>query len=433
MPKDKPAAGLALRLDVIKRLERVLEGSPFEPFASNDLPEGRDRALANRLLNTTLRRQGHLDLVMAELLERGLPKRSGSLEAVLRLSLAQLLFLPDLGAHSAIFLGVEAVKQDPKARHLIGLVNAVLRRAQGSAPRFWALPLPLLFPKELREGWTARFGNEAVERFGQALLEGASLDLTVKTVDPDLLVALNAEPFIADTVRVRDRDRPVAALPGYKEGSWWVQDAATAVPARLMSLPRGGRVLDLCAAPGGKTAQLIKYGFNVTALDIEPQRLQRLSGNLERLGYGAETVTADGITFEPEARFDGVLLDAPCSATGIFRRHPEVLWRANERGRQGRVRLQRQLLTNAARCLKPGGVLVYCVCSLEKEEGEGQSDWIRQAMPELESFPIERAEVEGLEEALQPEGTLRLHPGLVLGPLDGFFVARFRLRASDRS
>jgi 16S rRNA (cytosine967-C5)-methyltransferase len=419
-------AGLALRLDVIKRLEKVLEGGPFEPLAADAMEEGRDRALANRLLNTVLRRKGHLDLIIAELLEKGLPKKSGSFEATLRLSLAQLLFLPDLGAHSALFLGVEAIKRDPRARHLTGLMNAVLRRAQGSAPRYWDLPLPLLFPDALRTGWSARFGEAALERFGTALLEGAALDLTVKDPNPELLETLNAEPFLADTVRVRDRDRPVSALPGFREGQWWVQDAATAVPARLMRLGQGARVLDLCAAPGGKTAQLVKYGLSVTALDIEPQRLERLTANLDRLGYAAETVVADGVSFLAETPFDGVLLDAPCSATGIFRRHPEVIWRADGTGKAGRVALQRRLLANGAKNLKPGGVLIYCVCSLEAEEGEEQVEWVRNALPELMPDPISESEVEGLAEALQPGGTLRLHPALSIGPMDGFFVARFR-------
>jgi len=434
LAKTQRPAGLPLRLLSIERLRAVLAGEAFQPFSAAEIAEGRERALANRLVTTALRRHGHIDRVLEDLLERGLPARSGSFEAVLRLSLAQLLYLPDLGAHSAVFLAVEALKQDRKAQHLTGLMNAVLRRAQGSAARYWDLPEDTLFPAWLRERWEAAYGREAVARFGDALLAGATLDLTLKEDDPELVEMLGATPVLGDTVRVESRDRPVDALPGYAEGRWWVQDAAAAIPARLVGLPPGARVLDLCAAPGGKTAQLAKAGYAVTALDIDRERLARVRANLDRLGYQAEIVAADAADFTPAEGFDAVLLDAPCSATGTFRRHPEVVWNRSAGDLGGRVALQRRLVARALACLNPGGVLIYCTCSLEPEEGEAQADWIAAELPELEPLPIGEAELGGFARALAG-GRVRTHPALAVpgeaeGTLDGFFVARFRRRAA---
>jgi 16S rRNA (cytosine967-C5)-methyltransferase len=370
------------------------------------------------------------------MLSRGLPPRSGSFEPVLRLALAQLLYLPDLGAHSALFLAVEAVKRDRRAAHLAKLMNAVLRRAQAEAETLRSLPADALFPAALRARWTTAYGEAALTAFAGALLEGAPLDLTLKAPDPALLEALGATPILSDSVRVAERDRPVDRLPGYAEGRWWVQDVAASLPARLVSLPAGARVLDLCAAPGGKTAQLIKAGYRVTALDSDGARLERLAGNLARLGYAAELVHADAAEFTPAAPFDAVLLDAPCSATGTFRRHPEVLWHQDETGLASRVALQQRLLANAATSLAPGGVLVYCVCSLEPQEGEAQAAFAA-TRANLTPMPIAPAALGPLGGAITPEGHLRTHPGMNLpnqvpGTLDGFFAARFAKARAGR-
>jgi 16S rRNA (cytosine967-C5)-methyltransferase len=431
--QNKPdPAGLKLRLVAAQRLKSVLAGDNFAPLTAAELADGRDRALANRLITTALRRQGQLNFIIHALLDKGMPGKSGTFEAVLRLSLAQLVFLPDLGAHSALFLAVEAVKRDPKARHLSGLMNAVLRNAQANSAKFGMLSDDLLIPDTFGDTWLAAYGEAAIDAFSTALLSGAPLDLTLKTDDPDLIDQLGAEPVISDTVRIDQRDRPVEALPGYAEGLWWVQDAASAIPARLLGAKAGGRVLDLCAAPGGKTAQLVKAGYKVTALDSDATRMDRLKQNLARLDYAAETVVADAGNYAPASLYDGVLLDAPCSATGTFRRHPEVIWHRSVGDVAGRVRLQRALLTNAFRCLDAGGVLVYCVCSLEPAEGEGQVDWALDALPGLELWPVTPTELPGLESAVTEGGLVRTHPGMAPGGreggMDGFFVARFRRR-----
>ncbi len=416
--------GLALRLIAADRLQQVLKGASFSPLSTSEVPDGRDRAVANRLVTTALRYHGPIGALLRQLLERGIPKKSGRFEAMLRLSLAQLLFLPDLGAHSALFLAGEAMRADPRTQHLIKLMNGVLREAQRRRERL-VISAETLFPPHLLEQWRAAYGDDSVIAFGRALIDGAPLDLTVKAP----LGGLDAAPVLADTVRVADRDRAVDQLPGYAEGRFWVQDAAAAIPARLMKLDPGARVLDLCAAPGGKTAQLIKAGYAVTALDRDPARVERLQQNLARLDYTAETVTADALDYVPSAPFDGVLLDAPCSATGTFRRHPEVVWHRDPADIAGRVALQRRLIAKAAEMLRPGGILIYCVCSLEPSEGELQAEWaLAQG---LELLPVAAAELDGWGVPITQAGCVRTHPGQIVpgdkgGTLDGFFVARLR-------
>jgi 16S rRNA (cytosine967-C5)-methyltransferase len=431
LPKQKQVPGLELRLVAAERLQQVLKGASFAPLSASELPDSRDRALANKLITTALRRHGHLNLVLKRLLERGMPKKSGSFEAVLRLSLAQILYLPELGDHSALFLAGEASKRDKNSQHLSKLMNAILRRAQAEAAELREGAPELLFAPSLVKEWTAAYGTAAIPAFANALLEGAPLDLTLKADYPTLLELLGGRPLFADTVRVDERDKPVDQLPGYAEGRFWVQDAAAAIPARLMLLPLGSRVLDVGAAPGGKTAQLVKAGYAVTALDRDPSRVARLQQNLSRLAYTAELVTADALDYTPTTLFDGVLLDAPCSATGTFRRHPEVVWHRNPADIAGRVALQRKLITRAADCLKPGGILVYCVCSLEPEEGEAQAEWaVGQG---LDVVPVTSAELDGWAVPVTKAGFVRTHPGQIVpgekgGTLDGFFVARFRRR-----
>lgn len=399
------------------RLGAVMAGARFVPFTAEEIADGRDRALANRLVTTALRRRGHLDLILGELLTRGLPRKAGTFEPILRVALAQLVYLPEHGPHSAVFLAVEALKRDPGGQHLRGLLNAVLRHAQANAARYWSLPEELLVPERYR-GWPG---------LAAAILAGAPLDLTLRDQDPELVAELGATPVMADTVRLESRDRPVEALPGYSDGRWWAQDAAAAIPARQIKAAPS-RVLDLCAAPGGKTAQLVKAGHRVTALDADRARLDRLGTNLHRLGYAAELVEADAATWRPAVTYDAVLLDAPCTATGTVRRHPEVLWRQSARGLDSLVALQRAMLMNAAACMRPGGTLVYCVCSIEPAEGEEQAQWVAASLPGLEPLPIGLPE---FPEAVTPEGHVRTWPGLGApgaagGTLDGFFVARYR-------
>jgi len=228
LAKQKQVPGLALRLVAAERLQQVLKGASFSPLGVADLPDSRDRGLANKLITTALRRHGHLNIVLKHLLERGMPKKSGGFEAVLRLSLAQILYLPELGDHSALFLAGEASKRDKQSQHLSKLMNAILRRAQSEAETLRAGPPEQLFAPALVRSWTQAYGEGVIPAFAQALLDGAPLDVTLKADYPTLLDLLGGRVLLADTVRIDERDKPVDQLPGYAEGRFWVQDVAAA-------------------------------------------------------------------------------------------------------------------------------------------------------------------------------------------------------------
>lgn len=434
MTDSRDLPGLKLRLEAAFHLKSVLEGKPFAPIAADRLAEGRDRALANRMVTVALRRHGQIDAVFKQVLAKGVPQRAGILEAVLRIGAVQLLWLDDIPAHSAIHLAVESARADKRAGRFDKLVNGVLRSVQRQTEALQALPADTLIPAWLSSLWSASYGADAVARFADILVQSPPLDLTLKSPDPDLVAALGGQPVLGPTVRLAERDAAVADLAGFVEGKWWVQDVSAALPARLLDAAPGETILDLCAAPGGKTAQLAAAGARVTALDISADRMERVRANLDRLGLDAEIVVADALDYAPGPVFDAVLLDAPCSATGTFRRHPEVLLHRNAQGVAERVALQRRMLAHAASLLKPGGRLVYCVCSLEMGEGEEQLGWVHANLPELEAVAITPSDLDGWDGPITPQGALRLTPALALpegvaGGLDGFFIARFVKKA----
>lgn len=430
MAPEPERAGLAARRLAAEALSSVLRGEFFQPIDADALPDPRDRAFANRLVTTALRRNGHLDLIIEALLERGLPKRAGLFGPLLRLGLTELLFDEKGADHAAIDSAVTLLKADRRGGHLHKLMNAVLREAQRRSGELTALPAEALIPEPFRTEWRRRYGDAALASCAEALLAGAPLDLSFAENDETLVAALDARPTLPLSARIERRDSAVADLPGYAEGRWWVQDVAASLPARLIDLPAGARVLDMCAAPGGKTAQLCAKGYKVTALDSDAARLARLEENLERLGFKAEIICADATEPLDIAPFDAILIDAPCSATGTFRRHPEVLIHRKSSDIADRAALQRRIVANAIGLLAPGGILVYATCSLERAEGEDQADWIAGSFPELAPRPVARAEAPALASALTMDGRLRTHPGLAwpevgTGGVDGFFVARF--------
>ncbi|AEQ53214.1 RsmB/NOP family class I SAM-dependent RNA methyltransferase [Pelagibacterium halotolerans] len=434
MTDTRDLPGLKLRLEAAFHLKSVLEGKPFAPITPDRLAESRDRALANRMVTTALRRHGQIDAVFRQVLAKGVPQRAGILEAVLRIAVVQLLWLDDIPAHSAIHLAVESARADKRAGRFDRLVNGVLRSVQRGTGQFQALGNDLLIPAWLATQWTGTYGADAVARFAEILVQSPPLDLTLKAPDPDLVAALGGQPVLGPTVRLMERDAAVADLAGFAEGKWWVQDVSAALPARLLNATKGEKILDLCAAPGGKTAQLASAGADVTALDISADRMERVRANLGRLGLDAEIVVADALDYAQGPVFDAVLLDAPCSATGTFRRHPEVLLHRNAQGIAERVALQRKMLAHAASLLKPGGRLVYCVCSLEADEGEAQMAWVRSNLPELEALRVVADDLDGWGTSLTPQGAVRLIPSMALpngidGGLDGFFIARFVKKA----
>jgi 16S rRNA (cytosine967-C5)-methyltransferase len=390
--------------------------------------EDRDRALVRMLTATVLRRLGTLRATVGAKLERGLPPNAPHVEIALLLGAAQILFL-DVPDHAAVDLSVQLANATRNAR-FAGLVNAVLREIarDGRAPLEALDPL-IDTPKWLRERWCANYGVETSTAIAEAHRREPPLDLTA-TIDPPLWAErLGGQLLPNGTIRLF-ASGPVASLPGFEEGAWWVQDVAASLPARLLGDVAGKRVADLCAAPGGKTAQLANAGARVVAVDRSENRMKQLEQNLARLGLRAEIVVADAVRWQTEA-LDAILLDAPCSATGTIRRHPDILWQKQEADLSALSALQTRLLDNAATLLKPGGLLVYATCSLEPEEGEQQIDAFLARRAEFAREPIVAKEVGGFEFVVIENGAMRslpchLHDGEYAGGCDGFFAARLR-------
>jgi 16S rRNA (cytosine967-C5)-methyltransferase len=388
----------------------------------------RDRGLVKALATETLRRHGQIRDALDRFITKRPPRNAGAIDAILSVSACQILFL-DTPAHAAVDLAVRLAAGDKGARHYKGLVNAVLRRLAEGADDILAGQDAgrLNTPEWLARRWTAHYGIEAAAAIQIAHLAPPPLDLTVKS-DPGIWAErLGGTVLPTGTVRLSETG-DVTQLAGYGEGAWWVQDAAAALPARLMGDVAELQVADLCAAPGGKTAQLAAAGARVTAIDRSASRLARLRGNLGRLALAAEIVEADAATWRPNEMFDAVLLDAPCSATGTLRRHPDIGWVKREGDIRSIVDLQSRLVDNALAMLKPGGLLVYAVCSLEPEEAEWQARRVI-ASGRAERVQIEAQEVGGLAQCVTENGDLRtlpFHSPGAQGGMDGFFATRLR-------
>ncbi len=380
-----------------------------------------DRAFARRLAAATLRRLGQVDALVSACLAGKPPP--GTVTDVLRLGATQLLFM-GVAPHAAVDTSVDLVRQAGFPGHA-KLVNAVLRRLgrDGAAMVAAQDAEHLNTPAWLWESWSRAYGEDATRAIAAAHLAEPPLDITAK--DPGAWVAaLEARVMPTGTLR-RVAGVQVSALPGHDDGGWWVQDMAAALPARLLGDVAGKRVADLCAAPGGKTAQLAAAGARVTALDRSEPRTRRLRANLARLGLDAEVVVADATRWRPEAPFDAVLLDAPCSATGTLRRHPDAAWLKRPEDVAKLAGVQDALLDAAVGMLAAGGVLVYCVCSLQPEEGRGRiAGFLERAPMRLDA--IRADEVGGLADLVTAEGFLRTLPCALAaeGGMDGFFAAR---------
>jgi 16S rRNA (cytosine967-C5)-methyltransferase len=438
-PRNPPDAvpGIAARriaadiVDGVLNRRRALD----EQFAGAQAHPGlaaladRDRALARRIVATVLRRLGTLRHLLGALLERGVPREAQRVETVLLIGAAQILWL-DVPDHAAVDLAVRLAQTDRHAARYAGLVNAVLRRvAREGAERLAAAdPAALDTPPWLLARWTKAYGAETARAIAIANGQEPALDLTVKS-DPESWAArLRGRVLPTGSVRMVAHGA-VTLLPGFAEGAWWVQDAAAALPARLLGDVRGRRVAELCAAPGGKTAQLALAGAQVTAVDRSPARLNRLRDNLARLGLSAELVNAEVEQWQAEP-FDAVLLDAPCSSTGTIRRHPDVPWLKSEADIAALAGIQRRLLARAVALTRPGGTLIYCTCSLEPEEGIEAIEDLLVRDRHVRRRPIGAAEINGLAGLLTPDGDLRTLPCHLPDPdsrmagLDGFYAAR---------
>ncbi|GLK79293.1 RsmB/NOP family class I SAM-dependent RNA methyltransferase [Methylopila turkensis] len=429
--------GLAARRVAVRLVDGVLSRTrpldaalevDHDPSGFRALDE-RDRALARAIAGATLRRFGTLRTLIAARLDKGLPKKGGPLEAILATGAAQALFM-QIPAHTAVDLAVAAARADPDARHFAGLVNAVLRAVvtEGAPESEPGADLP----PWLQARWIRAYGPETTAAIAAAVAVEPGLDLSVKADAARWAETLGGSVLPTGGVRIPGGGR-VTALEGYGEGAWWVQDAAAALPVRLFGDLSGRSAIDLCAAPGGKTAQLAAGGAEVIAVDRSAERLQRLNENLSRLGLTATPRVGDAaaIALEPA---DVVLLDAPCSATGTIRRHPDVAWMKRESDIAALARLQAALLDAAVRLVKPGGTLVYCTCSLEPEEGERQIQaLLARVNGGVRIEPVRPAELPGLEAAIDDDGCVRTLPSHLpadeprLSGMDGFFAARLRV------
>lgn len=393
----------------------------------------KDRAFARLICATVLRRHGQLDAIVGSFIERPLPRERGQLTPILLAAAAQLVFL-SVPPHAVINLAVEQVRRDRRARRFDGLTNAVLRRVaeRGAEIALTQDAERLNMPDWLWARWTAVYGETTARAIVAGSLKEAPLDITVKDDAGSWATRLGGTLLPTGSIRLTAGGR-VEDLPGFAEGAWWVQDAAAALPAKLFGEVAGLTVADLCAAPGGKTAQLVSAGARVTAVDTSGQRLARLRANLDRLKLQAEVVEADAAEWQPAESFDCVLLDAPCSATGTIRRHPDIP-RLKTPSDLGRLRaLQAKLLDNAVRMVKPGGLLVYCTCSLEPEEGPGQIERLL-AGGECERVPLNPEELGAEADWITRAGDLRTFPFHLrlpadeLSGMDGFYAARLRRR-----
>jgi 16S rRNA (cytosine967-C5)-methyltransferase len=406
--------GVAPRRAALQILDAVLRrGQTLEAAASRErsLP-GADHALAMAIAGEVLRRLPDLDGLIDSATRQRLPDDSKA-RMVLRLALAQKIGLatPD---HALVATALPLVDGGPR-RLVHGVLGTLLRRGVpvSDAPSL---------PADVEQRWRSAWGEEAVQAARRLIAKRPPLDLTFSADDEAQAYAASQGGRSLAPNNVRLKSSSVADLPGFAEGRWWVQDLAASLPARLIA-PGIRDVLDLCAAPGGKTMQLASAGHSVTAVDSSESRLARLRENLARTHLQSQLVVADALKWEPERTFDAILLDAPCSATGTFRRHPEVLFRAQPRTIAASAELQQELLARASSWLRPGGTLVYSVCSLEPQEGEeiieaflaARDDFVLDHAPELPRFirPSARGYVRVLPGLLEPEGGL-----------DGFFIAR---------
>jgi len=429
-------AGLPTRdvaLDLLRAVlddHRSLNDALEDAFPQEKKPAAADRAFGRLIAMTVLRRLGEIDVMINDLLQRPLPRKAHEVQHILRLAAAQIAFL-GTASHAVVNCAVEQAKRCPGRYG--PLVNAVTRRLAPLPDDAGPAEPGINLPKWLWDSWVKSYGVDAAAQIATAQRAEPPLDLTIATAGETAQWAetLDGHVLIPGTVRLA-RARNVPTLDGFEAGAWWVQDVAASLPARVLlsslNRPAEARVVDLCAAPGGKTAQLAHAGAAVTAVDVDANRLNRVRENLSRLGLKATLVAADARTWQPaeEALFDAILLDAPCTATGNIRRHPDIPWLKRPSDVKQATGLQDELLDAAWRLLRPGGHLVYAVCSLQPEEGKQRINaFVTQS--KARRAPISTTESHGIGQP-DRDGDLQTFPFFDSdnGGMDGFFIARLR-------
>ena len=419
-------AGLAARKAALSIFSAVLrQRRPLDSLLDilKDLPS-RDAGFARALASEALRHFGELDAVIRQFVAKPLqPHKAGPATEILLLGACELLILK-VPPHAAVDAANRLAHADGKAVHFKSLINAVLRRVarEGESARAGLDGARLNTPDWLWSRWSAQYGESTARTIAQAHGREAPLDITLKNsgaTHPE------STPLVGLSRRVREEGR-IEEMPGFTDGGWWVQDAAATLPVMLLGDVAGKRVIDLCAAPGGKTLQLAARNANVTAVELDPARAVRIRENLARVGLKADVIESDVRDFEGKAPL--VLLDAPCTATGTIRRHPDLPWIKGAGDVTAQAALSYELLESAAAMVEPGGLLVFAVCSLEREEGEEQITAFLSAHPEFARAPLAAGDLFGHGEWITPEGDLRTLPCHLpeLSGMDGFYAARLR-------
>lgn len=429
--------GLGVRLTAAKLLNAVVTSrTPLDGLTDNThghphylAHDDRDRALVRAILGSALRNRGTIQAALNHLLDRPLPENAVALQQLLHVAAAQILYL-DIPDHAAVDLAVTAANHDPRNRRYAGLVNAILRRLTRNKERALQLKVDN-GPEWYLNSLKASYGQDLAQQIVAIQAWEPAIDITVKSEPETWAQRLGGIVLPNGTVRLNSLEGALTDLPGFAEGQWWVQDAAASLPALLLGEIAGKRVADLCAAPGGKTAQLIMQGAEVTAIDISKNRLKRLQSNLDRLQLKAELIVTNILEYQPEELFDAVLLDAPCSSTGTIRRHPDVMWTKTPEDVIKLAQVQRDLLRHAASLIKPDGVIVFSNCSLNHEEGEILIEEII-AEGHLRLDPLLPQDLAEMRQLITEQGTLRSTPADLphtnpkLAGMDGFFAARLR-------
>ena len=393
--------------------------------------EMRDRMLVRAILGAALRHRADIERIFKSYLDRPLPQNALSLRHLLHVAAAQVLYL-DVPDHAAIDLAVTAAKSDPRNQRFSGLVNAILRKLARNADKERAQSsttenIPAWFSHMLIEN----YGREKAAKILAAQANEPPIDISVKSNPEMWAEKLGGHVLFNGTVRLEHVEGAVSDLEGYQQGEWWVQDAAASLPARLLGDIKDKTVADLCAAPGGKTAELAIQGARVTAIDLSENRLKRLQRNMERLDLKVATWAGNLKDFQPQELFDAVLLDAPCSSTGTIRRHPDILWTKDISDVEKLAKLQRELLVASISLVKIGGLIVFANCSIARQEGEELVNNVLSSRNDIKLVPIRDEEVAGRKELLS-NGVLRTTPAdlegatPLLSGMDGFFAARFQ-------
>jgi len=399
----------------------------FDFYLSKDkyksLPK-EDLAFSKNIIMTTLRYWGFIEKILEKYLSKSIEEHSPRIHIILLISITQIIVISS-PSYAVVNIAINLTKRDRKSYKLQGLVNAVLRKISReieniNLKEFDAI---ILLPDWLRSRWNVQYKPNEILSSAQSLLTPPPLDISVKYPESKLASEINGITLNTGTIRLFDYGF-IPDIKYYSDGIWWVQDVSASFPVKLIENEiKGMNFVDFCAAPGGKTANLIQAGATVTAIDSSKERIKVLQQNLKRLKYKAEIIHADASVWAPEKNYDGVLIDAPCSSTGVIRRNPDIL-RRKDFNLDYFVSIQEKLLNNGLNVLKKGGILIYCTCSMEREEGEDQIKKILSERTDVKIKEIDKDKISIVKKYIKPEGYVRIMPNTIAdGGNDGFFIS----------